>query len=69
MGSGRISLLASAGLNESPSVAPNGKMVVYAANSIGRGVLKMVSTDKRVRLALPAINGMVQEPVWSPFLK
>lgn len=65
----RVTLLTRSGLNESPSVAPNGKMVVYATNSNGRGMLAAVSTDGRVKLLLPAGSGEVQEPAWSPFLK
>lgn len=64
---GRLTLLTRAGLNESPSMAPNGKMIVYATNSNGRGMLAEVSVDGRVKLLLPAGEGEVQEPAWSPF--
>jgi TolB protein len=57
------------GYNESPSLAPNGKMVVYANQQEGTGVLGMISIDGRVQLHLPAREGRVQEPVWSPFLQ
>ena len=66
--SGRVNLLTQSGLNESPSIAPNGKMVVYATNSNGRGMLAEVSVDGRVKLLLPAGEGEVREPAWSPFL-
>ena len=66
--SSRVTLLTRSGLNESPSVAPNGKMVVYATNSGGRGMLAEVSIDGRFKLLLPAGYGEVQEPAWSPFL-
>lgn len=65
---GTMRHLTAPGLNESPSVAPNGKMVVYASHYGGQGVLGMVSTDGRVRLRIPEQQGNVQEPVWSPFL-
>lgn len=64
----RVMLLTQAGLHESPSMAPNGKMVVYATNSNGHGMLAEVSVDGRVKLLLPAGDGAVQEPAWSPFL-
>lgn len=68
LGTGVIAPLTFSGDSESPSVAPNGKMVIYATNFQGRGVLSVVSTDGKVRLRLPAREGEVQEPSWSPFL-
>lgn len=62
---GRINLLTNAGDIQSPTVAPNGKMVAYAESN--GGVLGMVSTDGKVKLRLPAGDGNVQEPAWSPF--
>ncbi len=66
--SGRVTVLTQFGLHESPSIAPNGKMVVYATNNNGRGMLAEVSIDGRVKLLLPAGEGAVQEPAWSPFI-
>lgn len=62
-----LTVLTHNGFEESPSFAPNGRMIVYATQYGGRGVLGIVSTDGRVRLRLPAQKGNVQEPVWSPF--
>lgn len=66
--SGRMTTLTRSGNDESPSVAPNGKMLAYATNADGRGVLAEVSIDGRVKLLLPAREGEVEEPAWSPFL-
>lgn len=65
---GRVSPLTRSDFDESPTIAPNGKMIVYATKNNGRGVLSAVSTDGRVKLLLPAREGDVQEPAWSPFL-
>jgi TolB protein len=53
--------------DESPSFAPNGKMILYASNANGRGVLAATSSDGRVkqRLSVPAAD--VREPAWGPF--
>lgn len=53
--------------DESPSFAPNGETLIYATRERGRGVLATVSTDGRVRQRIPAMEGDVREPAWSPF--
>lgn len=54
-------------LDESPSFAPNGSMILYATSDAGGGALAGVSTDGRVRQELAAQQGDVREPAWSPF--
>lgn len=52
--------------SSSPSIAPNGSMILYDTVYDGRSVLAMVSTDGRVQLRMPARNGEAQDPAWSP---
>lgn len=54
-------------LDESPSYAPNGSMILYAATEGPRGVLYAVSADGRVRQRLVLADGDVREPAWSPY--
>jgi TolB protein len=69
MDSGSFHLLTNAGADdESPSVAPNGSMVLFGTVSNGRSVLGMVSSDGKVQMRLPARDGDVQDAAWSPFL-
>ena len=65
---GRLQILIQSGADESPSLAPNGRMVIYATKYGGHGVLAQVSIDRQVKLRLPSREGIVQEPAWSPFL-
>ena len=66
-GTGRWQTLSPGNLDESPSFAPNGSMLLYATKEGRRGVLYAVSADGRVRLRLVTADGDVREPAWSPF--
>ena len=66
---GSLRIISETSLDESPTVAPNGTMVIYATRQQGRGVLMLASTNGRVRTPLPTAQGQVQEPSWSPYLK
>ena len=55
-------------LDESPTYAPNGAMILYGTESSrGRGVLAAVSSDGRVQQTLTTEQGDVREPAWSPY--
>lgn len=64
-----LQVLSDGRLDESPSFAPNGSMIIYATRADGRGVLSAVSTDGRVRQRLGFKAGDVREPVWSPYFQ
>ncbi|MFZ5697845.1 MAG: Tol-Pal system beta propeller repeat protein TolB, partial [Pseudomonadota bacterium] len=65
---GTLQVLTDSSLDESPSIAPNGAMVIYATQYKGQSVLAATSIDGRVKFRLPAKQGEVREPAWSPFL-
>lgn len=65
---GRLIILTTSSLDESPSVAPNGSMLLYATKYQGRGVLAAVSLDGGVKFRLPSPSSDVREPAWSPNL-
>ncbi len=66
-GGAEYTTLSPGSLDESPSFAPNGSMILYAAREGKRGVLYAVSADGRVRQRLVLADGDVREPAWSPF--
>lgn len=63
---GRLTVLTETSLDESPSVAPNGAMLIYATQRQGEGILAAVSIDGGVKFNLPSSEGDVREPAWSP---
>ena len=64
----RVRPLTETSLDESPSIAPNGTMMIYATQDHGRGILAVVSVDSRVRYLLPSDAGDVRDPAWSPLI-
>lgn len=66
LATGQIQVLTDGSLDDSPTYAPNGKMILYEAQVAGRGQLAAVSGDGRVRQRLTSAAGDVQDPAWGP---
>ena len=67
--SGRLRSLTSSPFEDAPSIAPNGRMLIYSSQGGDEGTLGIISVDGRVSFRIPASDGGVREPAWSPFLK
>ena len=64
LATGQVQTLSDTTQDESPSFAPNGRMILYATNVGGKGTLAAVSVDGRVKQRLKDSGGDVREPSW-----
>lgn len=67
LASNSFDVLSDSALDESPSFAPNGDMIIYATMA-GRGTeLAAISVDGRQGPRMAVQRGQVREPAWGPF--
>ena len=69
LASKQVQILTDSNKDESPSFAPNGRMILIATEIGGRGVLSAISIDGRIKQRLSIQAGDVREPAWGPFTK
>jgi len=65
----QVQIITDSDRDESPSFAPNGRMILLATVTGGRGVLSAVSSDGRIKQRLSITSGDVREPAWGPFIE
>lgn len=65
---GQMEALTQGGWEKKPSFAPNGKIILFASEARGRGILATVSSDGRVKQHMFTQSGDAREPVWGPHL-
>ncbi|MDR0380232.1 MAG: Tol-Pal system beta propeller repeat protein TolB [Candidatus Accumulibacter sp.] len=66
LASRQIQVLTDSAKDESPSFAPNNRLILIATEVGGRGILSAVSVDGRFRQRLSIPAGDVREPAWGP---
>lgn len=69
LASRQVQVLTDSHKDESPSFAPNSRMILFATEVGGRGVLSAVSSDGRIKQRLSVAAGDVREPAWGPFFQ
>ena len=55
--------------DESPSFAPNGRMIVYATRAQGVDVLMTTTLDGKIKTRLLSSGADMREPAWGPFAR
>jgi TolB protein len=71
LATGEFRVLTHGRLDQSPSFAPNGATIMYAARpGAGEaGILATISVDGLTGLSLKPTQGEVRDPAWGPFIK
>jgi TolB protein len=67
LASGTIQTLSDTNDDESPSFAPNGRLLVYASRADGRDVLMTTTLDGKIKTRLLSSGLDMREPAWGPF--
>ena len=69
LASGNSTAITDSAADESPSFAPNSRLITYATQSQGRETLMTTTVDGKIKARLAGQNGDIREPDWGPFQK
>jgi TolB protein len=61
-----INTISKTTLDESPTISPNGNIIIYATKNNSQGYLAGLTLDGKSKFRLPVKFGSVREPSWSP---
>ena len=64
---GVISQITDTTADESPSFAPNSRLIVYATQQQGSEALMTTTLDGKIKARLAGSSGDIREPDWGPF--
>lgn len=67
LGSGTVTQITDTSADESPSFAPNSRLIVYATQQQGREALMTTTLDGKIKARLAGSSGDIREPDWGPF--
>jgi TolB protein len=66
---GGVTPVTETGADESPSFAPNGRLIIYATQQNGREALMTTTLDGKIKTRLAGQSGDIREPDWGPLHK
>jgi len=69
LASGNVQSLTDTTADESPSFAPNSRLIIYATKVQGRESLMTTTLDGRIKTRLASVPGDIREPDWGPFAR
>jgi TolB protein len=69
LSSGTVTGITDTTADESPSFAPNSRLIVYATRQNGREALMTTTLDGKIKARLAGQGGDIREPDWGPFQK
>ncbi|MES3003449.1 MAG: Tol-Pal system beta propeller repeat protein TolB [Pseudomonadota bacterium] len=69
LGSNNVQSITDTTADESPSFAPNGRLIVYATRQGGQEALMTTTLDGKIKARLAGKGGDIREPDWGPFQK
>jgi TolB protein len=64
---GAVTSLTDTSGDESPSFAPNSRLIVYATQQQGKEALMTTTLDGKIKARLSGATGDIREPDWGPF--
>ena len=67
LSSGTTTSITDTTADESPSFAPNSRLIVYATQQQGKEALMTTTLDGKIKARLSGAGGDIREPDWGPF--
>jgi len=67
LSTGSVTAITDTSADESPSFAPNSRLIVYATQQQGREALMTTTLDGKIKARLSGADGDIREPDWGPF--
>lgn len=67
LATGTVTPITDTTADESPSFAPNSRLIVYATQQQGREALMTTTLDGKIKAKLSGASGDIREPDWGPF--